>query len=275
MWYNEANTKEGDIHMAKICPECGREFENRSVKCPICKCGLEDIGKKYSTKQNGKAEQQTQNRHVQTQSTERTQNSGAKAGIALVPVKSKRRISKIGIVLCSVLAASFVLLVGIIVFGKISGTNGAGISTVDFTIPAEYVQENKTQAELDRVAKESGYKSITLNSDGSVTYKMSKKQHDELMAEMRNELNNSLKEMVESGDNPTFVDIKANSDFTQFTVTTTSEELNLVESFSVLGFYMYGYTYAAFDGREVDNISVKFVNASTGKVISQANSKDL
>lgn len=137
------------------------------------------------------------------------------------------------------------------------------------------MQESKTQEELDRAAKEAGYKSITLNSDGSVTYEMSKKQHDELMAEMRNKLNDSLKEMVDSGDNPTFVDIKANSDFTQFTITTTSEELNLTESFSIIGFYMYGYTYAAFDGREVDNISVKFVNSSTGEVISQANSKDM
>lgn len=38
-------TKEGGIWiMAKICPECGREFSSmsQSVKCPICKCNLVD-----------------------------------------------------------------------------------------------------------------------------------------------------------------------------------------------------------------------------------------
>ncbi len=29
--------------MSKICPECGREFENRSVRCPICNCDLEEF----------------------------------------------------------------------------------------------------------------------------------------------------------------------------------------------------------------------------------------
>lgn len=260
--------------MAKVCPKCGREFENSRARCGVCKCDLESIKERSSEKQidTAKATLDTQRK---IQNNQQMGKAETKAGNSALPAKPKRKLSKIEISLISVLAASFVLLVGIIATGKISGTNGISMSTVDFTIPAEYVQESKTQGELDKEAKEAGYKSITLNSDGSVTYKMSKKQHDKLMSEMRNELNRSLKEMVDSEENPTFVDIKANSDFTQFTITTTSEEINLVESFSVLGFYMYGYTYAAFDGREVDNISVKFVNASTGKVISQANSKDL
>lgn len=29
--------------MAKVCPKCGREFENRSIRCPICKCDLKDM----------------------------------------------------------------------------------------------------------------------------------------------------------------------------------------------------------------------------------------
>ena len=58
-------------------------------------------------------------------------------------------------------------------------------------------------------------------------------------------------------------------------MTTTSEELNLAESLSTLVFYLYGGMYNAFSGNAVDNISVTFINANTGSVISQANSKDM
>ena len=49
----------------------------------------------------------------------------------------------------------------------------------------------------------------------------------------------------------------------------------MAESFSVLGFYMYGGMYNIFNGTAVDNVSVKFINADTGEVISTTNSKDM
>ena len=65
------------------------------------------------------------------------------------------------------------------------------------------------------------------------------------------------------------------SDFTKFKVTTTSSELNLAESFSVLAFYMYGGMYNVFNGTEVENIAVDFINEATGQIINSANSRDM
>ena len=149
-----------------------------------------------------------------------------------------------------------------------------GLFDVEMTIPASYVGET-TQEELDNTAKEYGYKSITLNDDGSATYIMTKKQHEEMMAEMRSNITESLNEMVGSEDYPNFTDITANDDFTSFTVTTKSTELDMNESFSVIGFYMYGGMYGIFNGTTVDNVSVTFVNADTGEVISKSNSSDM
>lgn len=42
-------TKEGGFNMPKVCPKCGREFENRSANCPICKCTLEEVGVKKTS----------------------------------------------------------------------------------------------------------------------------------------------------------------------------------------------------------------------------------
>lgn len=149
-----------------------------------------------------------------------------------------------------------------------------GLFDVEMTIPASYMGET-TQEELDNTAKEYGYKSITLNDDGSATYVMTKKQHEEMMSEMRSNINESLNDMVGSEDYPNFTDITANDDFTAFTVTTKSTELDINESFSVIGFYMYGGMYAIFNGTTVDNVSVTFVNADTGEVISTSNSSDM
>lgn len=145
---------------------------------------------------------------------------------------------------------------------------------VTMTVPADFVGET-TQEKLDQTAKENGYKSITLNDDGSATYVMTKSQHKALMKETAASINKSLSEMVGSEDYPNFTDIKTNSDFTQFTVTTKSTELNIDESIAVMGFYLYGGMYAAFNGTQVDNIHVDFVNADTGEIINSSDSSDL
>lgn len=149
-----------------------------------------------------------------------------------------------------------------------------GLFDVELKIPAEYVGE-QTQADLDALAKEHGFKSIILNEDGSATYTMTKKQHKELLQEYQNQINGTLDEMVGSEDYPNFTKIETNDNFTEFTITTKSTELDLAESFSVIAFYMYGGMYSIFSGEEVDNVSVTFVNEETGEVISTSNSKDM
>lgn len=146
--------------------------------------------------------------------------------------------------------------------------------TVELTIPADYVGET-TQEELDAEANEHGYKSITLHDDGSATYVMSKKQHRELMEELETNINDTLSAMVGSEDYPNITDISANDDFTEFTVTTTSTELSMNESFSVLVYYMCGGMYNIFNGTEIDNVHVDFVNADSGEVIGSSDSSDM
>ena len=53
---------------------------------------------------------------------------------------------------------------------KHSGTLFSG-GTVEITIPSDYIGEDVTQDELDAaVERTDGFKSATLNADGSVTY---------------------------------------------------------------------------------------------------------
>lgn len=145
---------------------------------------------------------------------------------------------------------------------------------VTITLPASLVGE-VTQEELDADMAEGKVYSAVVNEDGSVTYTMSKSQHKILMSEMAEEIESSLSEMVASEEFPNFTKIDVNDDYTHFTVTTKSEKLDFAESFSVLGFYMLGGIYSAFNGDTDTVITVDFVNADSGEIISSASSDEM
>lgn len=146
---------------------------------------------------------------------------------------------------------------------------------VTLTLPADYVEEGTTQEQLEEEIKSnSGIKSVKLNEDGSVTYKMTKKAHQEMMQSMADSIDEAMKKMVGSEDYPNFVNVKANEDYTVFTVSVNSNELSLNEGFSVIAFYFYGGMYGAYDGETPKNIHVDFVNAETGEIIESSDSAE-
>lgn len=150
-----------------------------------------------------------------------------------------------------------------------------GLLNVEITVPADFLEEGTTQEDLDEAAKEDGIKSITLNDDGSATYIMSKSKHDEMMAGIRESIDESMAEMIDPETYPTFVEVTSNDDYTHFTVKLSSNEVGLSESISVLGFYMLGGLYNAFNGTPVDDVTVSFVNAATGDIIQEAHSSEM
>ena len=145
------------------------------------------------------------------------------------------------------------------------------IFSVELTIPTEFVEQT-TQEELDVVALENGFKSATLNEDGSATYIMTKQQHQELLDDLRKGFNESFAEMVGSEDCPNITKIEANDNFSEFTVTIAADELSMNESMIVFSFYMAAGIYNVYSGEEIDNVHVEYVNAETGEVISTADS---
>lgn len=150
-----------------------------------------------------------------------------------------------------------------------------GLLNVEITVPPDFLEEGTTQEDLDKAAKEDGIKSITLNDDGSATYIMSKSKHNEMMASIRESIDESMAEMIDPETYPTFVEVTSNDDYTHFTVKLSSNEVGLSESISVLGFYMLGGLYNAFNGTPVDDVTVSFVNADTGDIIQEAHSSEM
>lgn len=150
----------------------------------------------------------------------------------------------------------------------------SGLFNVTITFPADFVGET-TQEQIDESVKEKGYKSGTLNSDGSVTYIITKKQHKEWIDETKKTINDALSEMVGSETYPNITSAEANEDFTVFTIKTTNTELSFSEALSVMAFYAYGGMYAIVCGESVDNIHVDFINSTTGELVESADSSNL
>ena len=150
-----------------------------------------------------------------------------------------------------------------------------GLLEVEFTVPAEFFDEGTTQESLDEAVNEEGFKSATLNDEGSVSYVMTRAKHAEMMDDIREEIDSSLAEMVGSEEYPTITKIEPNSTYTEFKVYLSTEEVGLAESFSALALYVFGGMYNAFNGEPVDDVAVFFVSESTDEVIQESHSKDL
>lgn len=145
-----------------------------------------------------------------------------------------------------------------------------GILNVTITIPSSFVgEEGVTQEELDQEVKEKGFKSATINEDGSVTYVMSKSKQKELLKKMKEDMDGNLNDMIGGESTPNVTDIQVNKDVTEFTVTTTNTELDLGESFSCIALFMYGGLYNSFAGNEDFDVLVTYKNSDSKEVIEK------
>jgi hypothetical protein len=142
-----------------------------------------------------------------------------------------------------------------------------GLLTVEVTLPASFVSlggEEMTQEKLDAAIAEGGYLGGTINSDGSVTYTMTKLKQQELLAESKKSFDESIAEMM--AQYPNVKSITRTDDFSVITVEISEQSLET--GFLGLGLSMSAYFYQIFDGREFA-ADVVYVDATTGEEISR------
>lgn len=178
------------------------------------------------------------------------------------------------------IALSLVLSLGACGSKEEKGDNGVEVEKelfdVTITIPASWYESTGaeiTQEDLDSEYSGDGYKSATLNDDGSVTIVMTKSQHKKLMEEIKEGVISSIQELVDDKDN-SISKIDYNDNFTEFSVTLNSEQVSFVESFAVLALNIYGGMYHIFNGTNVDNIKTTFYDLN-GSVIEEYNSSEM
>lgn len=135
------------------------------------------------------------------------------------------------------------------------------IINVEITIPASLLnldgEEDTDIEEITEEAKGKGIKEVKLNDDGSVTYTMSKDAHKELLEGMRNNITDSIEELIDDEDMASIKDIVPNKTFSEFEIVVNKEKFeNSFDGFGVLGLVFQSMFYQLFEGVEPDNYKV-------------------
>lgn len=92
------------------------------------------------------------------------------------------------------------------------------ILTIDITFPEEIVGDTSSFNEREYLEQNEGMKSAKVNEDGSLTLTMTKKKHNELLDEMKLNMDDTFKELIEGKDTPYIKNIEHTEDYREVRV---------------------------------------------------------
>lgn len=152
-----------------------------------------------------------------------------------------------------------------------------GLFNVEVTLPASFFEGGDIDQSIAEAEKE-GIE-VTKNEDGSLTYKMAKTKHKEMMSEMKTSLLETIEDLKNGEDFASIKDVEYNKDFSEFTLWVDRNEYeNSFDGFAVFGLGLSGAMYQLFDGADPENYNVRLVvkDEVTKEIIGEANyPKDL
>ncbi|WP_110928162.1 hypothetical protein [Bacillus massiliglaciei] len=132
-----------------------------------------------------------------------------------------------------------------------------GLLNVEITLPASMFEDE----DIDTViadAKKDGVKEVTKNEDGSLTYKMSKAKHREMLKEVESSIQESIDDAKTSKDYVSIKDVTHNKSFSEFTLLVEKASYeNSMDAFAAIGFGISGMMYQIYNGADEEKAKVK------------------
>ena len=154
-----------------------------------------------------------------------------------------------------------------------------GLLNVEITIGADMLETFDETAEEFKASLEENeevdFKDVTINEDGSVTFKMSKSDHNKMMDEMLKSIDSSIAEITQNKeDYPNVIDITHDKDLLNWKIKMSSTEQNISESFLCFGLAIQSIFYHGFNGDKQADVVVDYVDED-GNVFDTWSSKAL
>lgn len=155
-----------------------------------------------------------------------------------------------------------------------SDEEGGGISVdeglfdVEVTIPSSFFEgedPEQVAANVDNAEE------ATVNDDGSITYKMSKAQHEEMMQEVATSVEEATTTITESGDYPSIQAIETSDNYDHFTFQVDREAYeNSFDGFATMTLGVVGSLYQLFNGEDPDSyeVVIEMEDAESGEVFN-------
>jgi len=142
-----------------------------------------------------------------------------------------------------------------------------GIFSVEITLPASFFEGQDISDIANEV--EDDDINITINDDGSVTYKMSKSKHNEFMEELNKNQIEYIEEIKNSEDYKSIKDITYNKTFSEITLLVDQEAFeNSFDGFAAFGLGITSLYYQLFNGVSPEDykVTIYFKNVETGEI---------
>ena len=154
-----------------------------------------------------------------------------------------------------------------------------GLLNVEITIGADVLETFDETAEEFKASLEENeevdFKDVTINEDGSVTFKMSKSDHNKMMDEMLKSIDSSIAEITQNKeDYPNVIDITHDKDLLNWKIKMSSTEQNISESFLCFGLAIQSIFYHGFNGDKQADVVVDYVDED-GNIFDTWSSKSL
>ena len=154
-----------------------------------------------------------------------------------------------------------------------------GLLNVEITIGADMLETFDETAEEFKASLEENeevdFKDVTVNEDGSVTFKMSKSDHNKMMDEMLKSIDSSMAEIAQNKeDYPNVIDITHDKDLLNWKIKMSSTEKTISESFLCFGLAIQSVFYHGFNGDKQADVVVDYVDED-GNIFDTWSSKSL
>ena len=132
----------------------------------------------------------------------------------------------------------------------------------DFVIPAVYAEPSYRIGEVE------------WNSNGTITYRVTKEEHERLLQEVHAYVQEELDTMCDSLYFPHFDSMTANENCRVFTVVVLDIETSKAEQKSIQQLYELGRMYAAYQGVEPGNIHIDYMTKLGNTFVTRDSEKD-
>lgn len=145
-----------------------------------------------------------------------------------------------------------------------------GLLNVTITLPASMFEGEDIDKEVEEI-KEEGIKDVKVNDDGSMTVKMTKTKHKELVKEVKDTVLEYFEELKASEDTPSINDVKYDDNFKEVTLEVDKKKFEeSFDSMAVFGVAMTTAMYHIYEGVPAEEVSFK-INAKdsgTGEIFN-------
>ena len=144
-----------------------------------------------------------------------------------------------------------------------------GLFSVEITFPADFLGEDDPVEFTDGIAAEQGIEwgEQTVNPDGSVTVKMSRGEHEQLMDGLRDAFDESLGAMPSNYES--VQSATANRDYDEFDIVVDRAAFeSSFDGFVSFEILLTAGIFGIFNGDDPDNarLEIRFADAATGEV---------